>query len=430
MTILGGRGLCAALLVLVAAGPGGCERNEPAQDLRVVTVWDHQGRELENAAMRRIVAAFNRAHERDGPRIEIDFFPDRQYADKVSIASASGRLPDVLAVDGPYVGPWAAEGLLQPVDEWLDDRLRADFLPSIVEQGTFEGQCYALGAFDSALVVYYNREIIERVGLQPPEQVAKAWTWDEFVSALHRVKPHAAIALSLHMDEQSDEWLTYAFSPLIWSRGGRLIGPDRLVGAENDRVAGVLNSPAAVAALTKWQELFTSGLAEATTTNPNPFAAGLAAFDWTGHWMLPSFEAAEGLRFGVMPLPRMGDQVVCASGSWCWGMSRDCRDRAAAWKVIEWFVDPVQGIKPIVEANGAVPSRRSAFRLFPEYQRLPRRLFREQLETAARSRPRTPVYLSLTGEFARALRDIALGADVKTALTQAAQTVQRALDRR
>ncbi len=60
---------------------------------------------------------------------------------------------------------------------------------------------------------------------------------------------------------------------------------------------------------------------------------------------------------------------------------------------------------------------------------MPRRLFREQLETAAHPRPRTGVYPSLSVEFARALRDIALGNDVQKTLTKAAQSVQRALDR-
>lgn len=103
----GGRRLCAALAVGALWWSGGCERAEPADDVRVITVWDHQGRELENAAMRRIVEAFNAAHQQERLRIEIDFFPDRQYADKVSIASAWGHLPDVPAIDGPYVGPGA-----------------------------------------------------------------------------------------------------------------------------------------------------------------------------------------------------------------------------------------------------------------------------------------------------------------------------------
>ena len=417
------RWLCVALALPSAGGATSCRPGTETPDVTTVTVWAHQGRELENAAMRRIVAAFNEAHREHNLQAEISFFPDRQYPDKVSITSASGPLPDILDIDGPYVGPWAAEGLLQPLNGLVNDKLRADFLPSIIEQGTFDGRLYALGAFDSALVVYYNRDVIEKAGLQPPDTVAHAWTWGQFVAALHRVKPQVAVPLSLHMDDQSDEWFTYAFSPLVWSNGGGLID------AVGHRASGVLNGPASVEAVAQWQALFKSGLAQPTSTNPNPFAAGQAAFDWTGHWMVPSFEAAKGLRFGVMPLPRMGDNTVCGCGSWCWGISRDCKERSAAWKVMQWLLDPQRGIKPIVKANGAVPGRRSAFDLFPVYQKLPYKLFREQLEQSARPRPRTAVYLTLTSEFARALRDVALGADPEARLTEAADTVQRVLDR-
>ncbi|MCP4589600.1 MAG: extracellular solute-binding protein, partial [bacterium] len=208
---------CLVLLGVAMGSVVGCQRDDQPADVRVVTVWAHQGRELENAAMRGIVAAFNDAHHAEDLRAEIHFFPDRQYADKVSIASATGRLPDLLDIDGPYVGPWAAEGLLQPIDDLITEPLREDFLPSVLAQGTFGGRLYSLGAFESALVVYYNRDIIERAGLSPPERHAEAWTWEEFTAALRRASTHAKIPLSLHMDDPGDEWITYAFSPLIWS---------------------------------------------------------------------------------------------------------------------------------------------------------------------------------------------------------------------
>jgi len=373
--------------------------------------------------MRSIVQAFNDAHKSEGLKIDITFFPDRQYADKVSIASASGSLPDVIDIDGPYVGPWADEGVLQPLGTLPDESLLKDMLPSLIEQGTYEDKLYALGAFDSALVVYYNRDMIEKAGLEPPAHTADAWSWDEFVSALEKVKPHAPLPLSLHMDDQSNEWFTYAFSPLIWSNGGRLID------TKDHQCKGVLDGPKSVDAVQRWKELFDKGYAQATSTNPNPFAAKQVAFDWTGHWMLPQFEQTSDLRFGVMPLPRSGDTFVCPSGSWCWGLSRDVRDPQAAWMVIEWFLDPKQGIQPICEANGAVPGRRSAFQYFQQYDTMPQRLFREQLEKAAHPRPRTPVYLTLTTEFANALRDIALGSEVQARLGSAADSVQRAIDR-
>ena len=414
----------AALLAVALLPAAGCRKPAPQQaDVTTITIWSHQGQPRENAAMRAIIAAFNEAHRAGGLGAEITFFPDRDYADRVSIAAAGRTLPDVLDIDGPYVGPWAAEGLLRPLDDLVPDELRADLLGSLIQQGTYRGKLYALGAFESALVVYYNREIIEKAGLHPPQRPEDAWDFETFVAALRKVRPYCRIPLSLHADDASDEWFTYAFSPLIWSAGGRLIDPDA------GRCVGVLDSPTNVAAITRWQRLFSENLAEASPTHPDPFSAGLAAFDWTGHWMLPKFEATQGLRFGVMPLPRMGERFVCPSGSWCWGISRDSRRPELAFKLIAWLLDPRRGIRPIVQANGAVPGRRSAFELFPEYQDMPRRLFREQLERYAHPRPRTAAYLTLTTEFARALRDIALGADVRSRLHTAAVRVQQVLDR-
>jgi fructooligosaccharide transport system substrate-binding protein len=83
-----------------------------------------------------------------------------------------------------------------------------------------------------------------------------------------------------------------------------------------------------------------------------------------------------------------------------------------------------------VRANGAVPSRRSAFATFPEYAGLPYRLFREQLEQYAQPRPRTPFYATVTQRFAGALRDIARGAPVESRLRQAEEEIQAVIDRR
>jgi hypothetical protein len=57
-------------------------------------------------------------------------------------------------------------------------------------------------------------------------------------------------------------------------------------------------------------------------------------------------------------------------------------------------------------------------------------LFREQLETVARARPRTPFYATLTRQFAAALREISRGADVAERLQAAETEVQAVIDRR
>jgi multiple sugar transport system substrate-binding protein len=226
------------------------------------------------------------------------------------------------------------------------------------------------------------------------------------------------------MNESADEWFTYAFSPVIWSGGGKLVATD------GRAVRGVLSSTANVESLREWQKLFQLGYAATDPVDPDPFGSGRVAMDWSGHWMARSHVEKKGARLGVMPLPRMGPQPVAPCGSWCWGISNEARDPALAARWIKWVTDVQHGIVPIVRANGAVPSRRSAFAAFPEYAGPPYQLFRDQLEHFARARPRTPYYATVTQRFAAALRDIARGAPVESRLHLAEEEIQSVIDRR
>ena len=413
--------LLAGLAFLVLAGPA-CRRSAPSA-ARVVRVWCHQGQEAENRAMRAIAAAFNSAQAAAGVRVEIDFFPDFQYTEKLAIAAAAHDLPDAFDLDGPLVARLAGAGLLQPLDSRFDAAEKADFLPSILAQGTVRGRLFALGAFDSATVLYYDRQLLARAGVQVPAADA-GWTWDQFLEACARLKAVGIEPVALHMNETADEWFTYAFSPVIWAAGGALIG------ADGRTVRGVLSSPENVRSLTAWQELFTRRFAAADPVDPDPFGSGRTAMDWSGHWMARAHLDRKGARVGVMPLPRTGGEPAAPCGSWCWGISAAAHDPAAAALWLHWVTDPRHGVEPIVRANGAVPARRSAFGAFPEYAHDPYRLFRLLLETQARPRPRTPHYAAVTRGFAAALRDIAHGAAVAPRLRLAEDEIQTVIDRR
>ncbi len=415
MTLLHRLSVLGVILLLVV----GCGQ---VPQTEVLQIWSHQGQEAENRAMREIVAAFNEAHAGLGIRATIDFFPDYQYTERLSIAAAAGDMPDVFGVDGPTVAQFVDGGLLLPLAEYFSDEELDDFLDTIIEQGSIDGQLYTLGAFDSALVLYYDRVIFEEAGIEPPP-FGEAWDWETFLAACQQLKDHGILPVSLHMDITADEWYTYAFSPLIWSGGGDLID------VEGNRINEVLNSAENVRTLSAWQALFDEGFASRSPRNPNPFGAGESAMDWNGHWMARSHLEAKGQRLGVMPLPQIGEYAAAACGSWSWAIASTTAkpDTAALW--VRWITDPETGILPLVSAGGAVPSRQSAFELFPQYEEEPFRLFRELLESHGRPRPQTPLYPNLTQHFAAALRDIAQGADVQERLDQAAAAVQRLADR-
>jgi ABC-type glycerol-3-phosphate transport system substrate-binding protein len=410
-----------AVVVAILAALGGCDRRPGGRE-KVIRVWSHQGQEAENLAMRRIAATFNAAHAAQRLRVELIFFPDFQYTEKVAIAAAARDLPDAFDIDGPLVARFVDGGLLAPLEPYFDAATLKDFLPTIIQQGTIDGHLYALGAFDSATVLYYDRQMLSSAGVQPPPN-GEGWTWEQFLAACAALKTAGIEPLSMHMNESADEWYTYAFSPVVWSGGGRLIAEDSAT------VSGILASDANIRSIAQWQQVFVRGFASTDPVDPDPFGSGTVAMDWSGHWMARSHLEKKGERLGAMPLPRIRTPAA-PCGSWCWGISAATSDPQAAAEWVRWVTDPVHGIEPIVRANGAVPARRSAFALFPEYSKPPYALFREQLEHNARPRPRTPFYATLTSRFAAALRDIARGADAAARLKQAEDEVQRVIDRK
>jgi multiple sugar transport system substrate-binding protein len=422
----------AGAVAALGASPllGGCERSASDPDARrrsdqparlaPLRVWAHQGREAENAALRAIAEAFERAQ---AARVELGFFPDQQYTERLSIAAAARDLPDAFEVDGPLVARFVDAGLLAPLGPWFTPAELDDFLPSIRAQGSIAGVLFALGAFDSAAVLYHDRRRLEAAGVRWRDG-GEGPSWPELLDACARLAASGIQPLSLHMGESADEWFTYAFSPVIWSAGGRLID------VEQQRARGVLASRENIDSLRAWQLLFTRGFASSAPADPDPFGHGAVALDWSGHWMARSHAAAKGEALGVTGLPRRGPARASACGSYCWGVHAGSArsELAAAW--VRWVTGADTGIQPLVSANGAEPARRSAFALFPEYARTPYALFREQLEHAAHPRPKTPFYATLTRELAAALRDIAHGAKVEGRLRRAEDAVQAVIDRR
>ena len=395
----------------------------PARDHAAIRVWAHQGQEAENEALRQVARDFNDHYASRGWQVALTFFPDFQFTEKIAVAAAVRDLPDVLDIDGPMLARYVDAALLAPLDRWFSPAELTDFLPTIRRQGTNGGRLFALGAFDSAVVLYYDREMLSAAGVAPPAGDA-AWTWAEFLEACRRLRASGVEPLALHMNESADEWFTYAFSPVLWSAGGDLIS------ADGRRTRGVLDRPENIRALAEWQKLFQQGFASADPVDPDPFGNGKVAMDWSGHWMARSHLEKKRQRLGVMPLPRMGSATVAPCGSWCWGLSIRSSDPEAAAAWIRWATDAEHGIAPIVRANGAVPARQSAFAAFPEYRTDPYLLFRRQLENTARPRPSTPYYATLTQHFAAAVRDIARGSEPASRLATAAAEIQRVIDRR
>ena len=213
-------------------------------------------------------------------------------------------------------------------------RLRADLLPSIRQQGTYAGRLWGLGTFDSGLGLYVRPSILRRVGARIPRRAADAWTASEFTGILHRLQRAGyRQPLDLQVDsgtlEAAPEWLTYGFAPAVWSAGGDLI--DR---STYRTVAGRAEQP---------------GL--------DPGAHHHAAAGTAADWSIPDVKRCLHQRPGadllggaldvrppitrrslttskIVPLPRFGAKPSSGMGSWQWGITSGATDGDAVWRFL------------------------------------------------------------------------------------------------
>jgi multiple sugar transport system substrate-binding protein len=411
------RGWWAVALAVLAAACSGRQHDGGAT---TVEVWFHTGQPAEQRTIEEQVARFNASqHE---VAVHLTLLPEGGYNAQVQAAAAAGDLPDLLEVDGPFLYRYVWQGAVRPLDDLLPAAVVADLLPSLRTQGTYRGRLYGVGTFDSGLGLWGNRHRLAAAGVAVPTAADPVWTVDVFEQVLHRLAADDADGAVLDLKlNYSGEWFTYAFSPVLQSAGADLI--DRASG----RASGVLDSPAAVAALTRVQGWIKRGRVDPNLDDA-AFTSGRVALSWVGHWEYPRYRAAVGENLVLLPLPDFGDGSRTGQGSWQWVVAaRSDRSQAAA-RFLAFLLRPEE-VGAMAAANGAVPGTRAAVAASPLYRPGgPLRLFVEQLtHGVAVPRPRTPAYPVITAAFQRAFDDVRNGGDVRAALARATTAIDRDL---
>ena len=391
----------------------------------VVKIWFHAGKGEEREVLNAQVEAFNSSQS--DVKIDAILLPEGSYNDQVQAGALAGDLPCLLDFDGPFLYNYAWSGYLMPLDDYVSADMKADFLPSIIAQGTYAGKLYSLGTFDSGLSIWANKAYLDKAGVRIPTGLDDAWTGDEFMDALKKLKAldEVEYPIDFKLNYGAGEWYTYGFAPIMQSFGGDLINRDDFQSAD-----GVLNSPEAVEGMTFFQKLFTEGYANSQPAGDDSFyGTKTAALSFVGHWMWGPHSNGLGDDLVLLPMPKFGKKAVTGMGSWNWGLTSSCPSPDAAWKFMDYILSPDE-ILHMTNANGAVPSRKSAIMKSELYSEGgPLNLLVQQLEGGlAVPRPATPAYPVITQAFAEAVQNIIAGADVKAELDNAVKKIDQDIE--
>ena len=127
--------------------------------------------------------------------MEKNFFGDEDYKSTIKVAMASDDPPDLFY---GYGGNWLKflvdEGLVADVSGYFDQYKWNDRLTErVAKLITIGGKNYSVPTEICTAGIYYNKDILTKVGIEPPEVV----TWDEFLGYCETIKAAGFLPLCL-----------------------------------------------------------------------------------------------------------------------------------------------------------------------------------------------------------------------------------------
>jgi multiple sugar transport system substrate-binding protein len=408
------------LVVWVAAI---CSPHVVGQERQTVSIWTHAAG-AEGEAYRQSIEIFNQKHPT--LKAELRQVAENIYAKEVDTAAQTKSLPCIVDMDGPEVYRRAWSKQIIALDAFPElTAIKPDLLGPILRQGTYKGQLYSMGQYDSGLAIWGNKKLLNQAGVRIPMSTKDRWDLGEFGLALKKLKESGVQSpLDMKFNYGEGEWFTYGFSPILQSFGADLIDRKNMRSA-----SGVINGTAAVVAMSMLQNWIQQGYVNPDVKVDDDFVSGRSALSYVGHWTYTGYKKALGPDLVLIPMPSFGARAVTGAGSWSWGISADCKAPQAAAKLLAHLMSPDEIIR-VTDVNGAMPGTNTALGLSRNYNvKGDLRVYVQQSrQNVSQVRPETPAYPVITAAFAKAVSGILKGKSVQRELDQAAATIDRALE--
>ena len=289
----------AVLILLVAALLPASAVIGSAQGKVVVRVTNWAGVD-EAAEFQVIVDAVNAASETF--EVVYEPKPDNYYT-QLQTALAGETAPDLFWLDQDHMA-WAYEGVLLDISDYMaaDTREVAradDYFPGVWQTVALADGVYGLPWIAQPVVLYYNRDIFDAMGVEYP---TAEWTWDQF--------REAAVTLTTadHYGFTLNGWPPIHM--FIWSFGGEVISADLKTSPIDTPEA--MAGAAFYAGMIWNEECCPSEQTVAEQGFGEMFKAGKVAMFMGG--AADDLDRVEGLNVGVSPVPKgaTGENVTFA----------------------------------------------------------------------------------------------------------------------
>jgi len=257
---------------------------------------------------------------------------------KISLMTAAKMLPDIYGSNtfNCFRERLRAEDITPYIKRDFNEMRFDDFIPELIGDCAYGGKTYMLPHFYNIALLYYNANIFEEAGVEPPHD---DWTWDEYVQAAGKLAKFDENGRQVRWGTNLvwgwwEEWLTY-----VYMCGGDMFTDNW------DRC--LLDTPEAVQALTYYRDLVLKHKVAPARRElvMQPFLNQSVVMEWGGHTMnWIGLRSHAKFRWDVALLPggpktRRGGERV--SATYC--LYKHSQHKEEAWKLMKCLTSAESG---------------------------------------------------------------------------------------
>ncbi len=325
-----------------------------------IVVW-HGYRGDEKTAFEKVVDQYNKSGK--GTKVTTLAVPYDAFADKITAAVPRGKGPDVFIFAQDRLGGWIAAGnTVEPLDFFLDDKIKGRYLKTTLDAMTYQGTVYGLPLNFKTLTLIYNKKLVTT----PPK------TTGEMV-ALAKKHTNAASGRFGLVYWYSD---FYYHAALMNGFGGGVFAGRK----------PTMNSPQNIQSLDllrKWMGLGIMPEEPSTALITSLFNDGKAAMVLSGPWFLG--EIKDGVDYGLAPLPKIDEAGGKPMRPWITVegvyIAAPSKNKDAAYDFIQYLTDVPAG-KVLALEGRQTPANKAVYS-DPKIAADPiLKAFRQQVDTA------------------------------------------------
>jgi multiple sugar transport system substrate-binding protein len=318
-----------------------------------VTMW------CRGATASGVQVVVDRFHaSQDRLHINLTPVPDAQYVTKLATAIRSGDVPDLVDIDDINSMLFIFRGVFTDLTPLVDALpYRRELSPGHLRLSTRDGRIYGVPYLADNSVLWYDKQLLERAGVEPATAVKG---FDSLLEAARRVRALGGDTYGWSIAGNSAGILGFVVQPHIWATG-----TDNIAGTVGSQRGHVEDNQALRRTLefyrTMWQEklLPPANFADAATAWGSDFRAGKIAFLPSNYAAaVLSADAATRARTGValLPGPDGGGAFFDGGDNLC--IPRGAKNASGAWQFARFALDVPQ--QQLLPGGGYTPVRADA----------------------------------------------------------------------